>query len=111
MERYAYEPLNPTNGIICLANLSSVDEDTMQIHFQAYPISAAPKAIALSYEWGPPGDTKEIIIDDRLLSVRQNLWNALKSLWGSRADISRNIISSRPMPKAVGSINVLSSIF
>ncbi|KAF2036571.1 hypothetical protein EK21DRAFT_41262, partial [Setomelanomma holmii] len=38
-----------------------------------------PDYRALSYEWGPPKPLKRIIVNDRFLHVRLNLYNCLKT--------------------------------
>lgn len=43
-----------------------------------------PPYMAVSYVWGSPDVTYEIIVDGRPLSVRQNIWNLLERLYRER---------------------------
>jgi hypothetical protein len=44
----------------------------------------APPYRAVSYMWGEPSPTKQILLNDQPFTVRQNLWDLLNRLWETR---------------------------
>jgi Heterokaryon incompatibility protein (HET) len=81
MDSYLYDDLDLTTDEIRVARLMSADEETIWISIQTCRLSDAPRFFALSYEWGSPENLKEIVVDNRSASIRQNLWQGLHALW------------------------------
>jgi hypothetical protein len=81
METFKHAPLDLSKQQIRLLRVmptSSVGSIECQIH--TFVIGDCPKYIAISYAWGPPSPVQEILIDNRTLLVRDNIWHFLNTV-------------------------------
>ncbi|KAK4446693.1 heterokaryon incompatibility protein-domain-containing protein [Podospora aff. communis PSN243] len=74
-----YAPIDPASDTIRLLRLEG---DRTGIHGSLIhcSLSNAPKYTALSYAWGSPESPSEIKINGLPVSIRRNLWEALKAI-------------------------------
>jgi hypothetical protein len=85
---HAASPLEGSTTKIRLVELlpgTEDEEEEVQCLFRVYPVAECPEFTALSYAWGPKTPIHRILVDDRPLWVRENLWQALRML---RFDVS-----------------------
>ncbi|OCT53681.1 hypothetical protein CLCR_10715 [Cladophialophora carrionii] len=77
-----YESLNRETQEIRILTLlpRHEDEDVITCSLAKVSLSAANHFYALSYCWGSPGETVEIIVNGERVHIRQNLWNFLWNL-------------------------------
>jgi Heterokaryon incompatibility protein (HET) len=74
------DPKTDIRLLVLLPSDNSADGDDIRcrlihcLHQNAYPYAA------LSYTWGPPNITRTIIIGEKIVQVRENLWWALRYL-------------------------------
>ncbi|KAH8725911.1 heterokaryon incompatibility protein-domain-containing protein, partial [Phaeosphaeriaceae sp. PMI808] len=59
---------------------AGTDSDPIHCTLDVVNLKAGPPYKALSYTWGPPGDTREITIDGIVVPIRENLYQALYHL-------------------------------
>src|SRR5438034_287893 len=64
---------DPTRQVRLLQLQSQKKDGLLQFTLSAVDLSSAPPYTALSYEWGPPGDTKTILVNGIAFVVQQNL--------------------------------------
>ncbi|KAI1190047.1 HET-domain-containing protein [Nemania serpens] len=84
---YRYQALNSARQQIRLIRLekgSSRLAPRRSIH--TIDLALAPKYIALSYTWGPPGPSRQISVDGKAFRVRENLYNFLCSSQAGSAE-------------------------
>lgn len=86
--RYNHQALNPSKTQIRLLRFSSPDSRTIDTTLSTFDLDDCPPYTALSYMWGPPTPTREILIDGCAFSIRENLWDFLDSIRRVR-DVSR----------------------
>lgn len=79
--RFRYKPL-PRNFIRLLRVLpgSTADLVSCSLVQRTWETAIALKFTALSYCWGEPEPTKEIILNGHAFTVKPNLWEALKAI-------------------------------
>lgn len=82
MNRFQHIPLDRSKECIRLLRFVDQPPSSEHDHFvlETYDIATAPRFVALSYTWGYHRPTFDIIVDGSLLSIRKNLWVALKAL-------------------------------
>jgi len=77
---YSYAPLEGSDSIrlLMVENVGSTSKGRGPIRcwIRHFHLSNAPPYRALSYAWGST-DTKKIFLNDRIVEVRRNLWEAL----------------------------------
>jgi hypothetical protein len=77
---YSYAPLEGSDSIrlLMVENVGSTSKGRGPIRcwIRHFHLSNAPPYRALSYAWGST-DTKKIFLNDRVVEVRKNLWEAL----------------------------------
>jgi len=56
------------------------DEGIISCRLERIPLSIANPFYALSYCWGMSGETGQVIVNGRHVTVRKNLWNLLWNL-------------------------------
>lgn len=78
---WPYEPLGPNQIRLLMPVKKSSGDPTFNL--QHVSVSSRPKYAALSYVWGPPGDTHNVKVNGRPFQVGKNLYDALKELWTS----------------------------
>ncbi|KAF4628502.1 hypothetical protein G7Y89_g9643 [Cudoniella acicularis] len=79
---FRYQPLK-SNHIRLLKPISS---SSSSLSFEIIHVSllSEPRYAALSYTWGPPGDTHKIRMNDLQFSIRQNLYDSLHQVQSSK---------------------------
>ena len=77
-----YEPLDSGSQELRLVILKPGrnPQDVIECTLIKESLANDIKFEALSYEWGTDCDNRKIIIDGREVSVRRNLWDALRHL-------------------------------
>lgn len=82
MDSFQHVPLDRSKECIRLLRFVDRPPSSKLHHFalETYEIATAPHFVALSYTWGNPEPTRDMIIDGSVLSVRENLWAGLKVL-------------------------------
>ncbi|KAH6694887.1 heterokaryon incompatibility protein-domain-containing protein [Leptodontidium sp. MPI-SDFR-AT-0119] len=76
-----YEPLPSPRSIRLLAILPGVD-DPIRCELSVVDLETAPPYEALSYVWGIPGPTLDILCNGKAIPVGPNLYSALRHLRG-----------------------------
>lgn len=92
---YDYTKLDTTKQQIRLAKLlpptavgaAAPEHDAVCLHLEVHDIATAPDYIALSYVWGDPSKTGNILVENKLLAVRKNLFDFLYSFRSYQANI------------------------
>jgi hypothetical protein len=74
---FVYSPLRLGDGEIRLMLLEFCEDAKIQCEIKHTKLSDKPRYEALSYVWGPPERTKSILVNNQVLSVRENLYWAL----------------------------------
>ncbi len=79
---FQYKPLD-SDSIRLLKPLS---KSLQGLSFEVIHVSLSskPHYAALSYTWGPPGDTDSVLLNGHTFSIRRNLYNALQQLQTSK---------------------------
>lgn len=74
-----YEPLDPSRRHIRLLSLSLAENDTRTIHIKSFHVSLDnhPEYEALSYYWGPPDETRSIVVNGKLVQIRRSIYSFL----------------------------------
>lgn len=82
MDSFQHIPLDRCKECIRLLRFVDGPQSSEHDHFvlETYDIAKAPSYVALSYTWGRPEPTHEIIVDGSPLSIRENLHVALRVL-------------------------------
>jgi len=75
---YSYTPLDPSGGKIRLLKFSAGEDGTIRGTLHIVALSENPAFTALSYLWGDPNVTEDILVDGEPLSVTVNLAYALR---------------------------------
>lgn len=82
METFQHTPLDRSKE--CIRLLRFVDQpptsDLYHFSLETYDIATAPRFVALSYTRGSPELCHDVIVNGSLLSIRENLWVALKAV-------------------------------
>lgn len=73
-----YAPLPHDDSIRLLKFLPSYVPDLINASLEVYQLHSAPPYQAISYVWGDPGKTKEIICNGQPLKITVTLFNALQ---------------------------------
>ncbi|RDW78221.1 hypothetical protein BP5796_06073 [Coleophoma crateriformis] len=79
---FPYQALGPSE--IRVLKPRAATSGTFSFDLVVKDLSTKPRYAALSYTWGPPGNTHNIILNGQLFPVRQNLHDALAQLAKSR---------------------------
>nr|POF04187.1 heterokaryon incompatibility protein 6, or allele [Quercus suber] len=74
---FPYQPLG-SNEIRLLRPLPQSSPSDLHFEILHVPLHLSPSYAALSYTWGPPGDTHEMRLNGHQFRIRQNLWEALR---------------------------------
>jgi hypothetical protein len=82
-----YQPLDPTGGIRILILEPRLKGPQILCRLILENIYRSPDYKALSYEWGSADDSKAIVLNGRVVSIRQNLWWALWHLRGDELEM------------------------
>ena len=78
---FKYDPLISPQSSIRVVHLQPRNfPGTLEVSLKTATFASRPKYFALSYAWGPPGNTKTIYVDGNKLEVRKNLYDALLHL-------------------------------
>lgn len=80
METYSYNALDKQSRAIRLLFFDLESTNELRCSLRTYNLSSCPPYIALSYAWGSPFSTSEIVVSGVPFVVRDNLWMALKTL-------------------------------
>lgn len=82
MDTFQHIPLGQSRECIRLLRFVDQPRSPGLGHFalETYDVATAPRFVALSYTWGSPGQSHNIIVNGSLLSIRENLWVALQAL-------------------------------
>lgn len=80
METYSYNALDKQSRAIRLLSFDLESTDRIRCTLRTYDLPSCPPYIALSYAWGSPWHTREIVVSEQPFVVRDNLWWALKTL-------------------------------
>jgi hypothetical protein len=75
-----YPPLHHSTQEIRLLSMCDDEGSRLAYKISVFDLSNIPHFVALSYVWGPPGDTHEIDLNGQPFLVRENLYSALKSI-------------------------------
>jgi hypothetical protein len=77
-----YEPLDLSRPAIRLLEVmpSARHQDIVKCRLATVSLERNPKYIALSYAWGDPSDTSDIIVNGNVVPVTRNLASALQQL-------------------------------
>lgn len=67
---------NPSTEIRVLELLPSLRDGIIQCRLRHVKLKC--KYVALSYVWGPPQPTRDILVNGQMFAIRQNLWNFLE---------------------------------
>lgn len=80
--RSLYGPILKPSGEIRLVVLHPIDNprNTISCDLVRVSLNDEIRFEALSYEWGEPGDERDIIVNNVAVPVRRNLWEALYHL-------------------------------
>ncbi|KAJ9611315.1 hypothetical protein H2200_004499 [Cladophialophora chaetospira] len=74
--RFQYQPLHDPERQIRLVKLSPESKNgVIQCSLRHAELNS--KHVALSYVWGPPEPTRDILIDGKTFNIRDNLWQFL----------------------------------
>lgn len=78
---HSEKPLRDSTKNIRLIEILPGDRDaTICCKFHVYPVTECPKFVALSYTWGPAQPVHHIQLDGKQFQIRENLWEALRSI-------------------------------
>lgn len=79
---FQHEPLDP-NSVRLLKPLS---KSSHCLSFEVFhvPLTSNPQYAALSYTWGSPGDTDDVMLNGNPFPIRKNLYDALRQLQDSK---------------------------
>lgn len=82
MDTFRHTPLDHSKECIRLLRFMDQPPSSELDHFalETYDIATAPRFVALSYTWGTPKPSHDIIVDGSLLPIGENLRVALKAL-------------------------------
>jgi hypothetical protein len=77
-----YETLNHSQPEIRLLEIapSAAYDDRVQCSITTFSLDEQTEYLALSYVWGEPNETEDILLEGQVMSVRKNLNAALKHL-------------------------------
>ena len=94
-ERYEYSPLDLKQRSIRLVEIIETYENWIDCRSHVFVLPELEKFIvptlqfdALSYTWGAETPVREIKLDGKLFTVRENLWHALQSIKAIQSDKS-----------------------
>jgi len=79
---FRYQPLNP--GEIRLLKPLSSPSSTLSFKIVHVSLPSKPSYAALSYTWGPTSDVDRILLNEQHFPIRQNLYDALQQVRGSK---------------------------
>lgn len=98
MAPFSYRPLENKSTEIRLLKILPGDRDG-DIHctMSTYNRDKAPLYVAVSYTWGPPTPTRDVRLDEQLLSITENCWYVLWQMRLCSAGNSTVISSSAPI--------------
>lgn len=72
---FTYEPLPEDKNLIRLLSiLPGVDDDAVDCALTAHSVERAPTYYAISYTWGNPSNSKDIIIDGHRMLVHETCY-------------------------------------
>jgi hypothetical protein len=76
---YTTAPLDTKANCIRLVRLDlrASTDTSMACELRTFPLAERPTRAALSYTWGTEVDPREILLNNKPLSIRQNLWHFL----------------------------------
>ncbi|KAH6857537.1 heterokaryon incompatibility protein-domain-containing protein, partial [Alternaria alternata] len=84
---FKHEPLPDSTTHIRLLKIKSVDaEDRVVCLLTAWPMEEAPEYYALSYTWGSPTPSHQILINGCVFTAGQNCVYALKQAHAAKAN-------------------------
>lgn len=102
---FVYESLaSPKSSIRVITLQPRTWPGTLKASLRTVTFASRPKYFALSYAWGPPGETKSILLDGKKLEIRKNLHDALlhlrdktgnHTLWVDAISIDQSNIEER----------------
>lgn len=72
-EFYEYEPLDYARQQIRLVKIKRNENGPIHCELRTFDSDHCPQYEALSYTWGPPTPTCRILVDNKILRIRQNL--------------------------------------
>jgi hypothetical protein len=77
---HANHPLDKSTASIRLLRFLPSVKDTIACSFQTFNLDDGPSYTALSYTWGEPSPTSDILLDGVSFSVRENLSDAHRAI-------------------------------
>jgi hypothetical protein len=90
---HLYQPLDHTSKCIRLLTMERDADNSIRCTLRIFPIDESPPFIALSYAWGSPAETRQILLDGKDFTVRENLHAALLMILEKKKD--SEVASSR----------------
>ncbi|KAI6085595.1 heterokaryon incompatibility protein-domain-containing protein [Hypoxylon rubiginosum] len=91
-----YQPLDTSRPEIRLINILPSNE-TIRCTLQTESLSPDLKYAALSYVWGNPEDTEQIIVNDEEFSATKSLYEALRQFCSNTALLTNNNDTTLPL--------------
>jgi hypothetical protein len=76
-EPYVYQPFDDASKEIRLIHVRHGLSGIIHCDLRTFPIGELPEFFALSYAWGAPTPLYKVMIDDKHLEVRENLYHFL----------------------------------
>lgn len=100
---YKHKSLDLQKSQIRLFRLSSKHNGDLEGEIRTHDFEDGPSYRAVSYMWGPPSPTREITIEGRSFTIRDNLWQFLNSahnlddawLWIDQICIDQETVKER----------------
>jgi hypothetical protein len=87
---FEHEPPDVRSKATRLVRLSAVSSiENIEVEFQTFNLGEAPSFRALSYMWGPPSPSYQILIRYRAFLVRRNLYEFFNMVRSRREDKGR----------------------
>jgi ankyrin repeat protein len=111
---YKHEPLDLQKSQIRLFRLLSKHDGILEGEVSTQDFEDGPSYRAVSYMWGPPSPTRDITIEGRSFTIRDNLWHFLNSahdfgdawLWIDQICIDQETVKERNHQ-----VNLMSKIY
>lgn len=78
-----FQPIDRAIQMIRLVHILPAnhdDSETIRCNFHTIELAQCPPYVALSYTWGPPDDGTSILVDNKPLIIRENLYFALREI-------------------------------
>jgi hypothetical protein len=77
---YKHQPLDTSIDEIRLLKLRKEKDGPVHCEIEVFPLERAPEYVALSYRWGPPSPSHDLLIGNKALKIRDILNSCLLEL-------------------------------